>query len=104
MLELTLQVEESKYNQLLQFLNTIDYIKILTQLQQSNTADTQKKVSSNTAPTKQKNKKNNTPAPINPAEERAAKIAGLWGSISKEAGEELLRQTAEMRNEWDRQF
>jgi hypothetical protein len=57
MIELTLQVEDSKYNQLLQFLNTIDYIKILTQLQQSNAADTEKKVSSNAAPTRQKNKK-----------------------------------------------
>jgi hypothetical protein len=104
MRQLTLQVEESKYNQLLQFLNTIDYIKILTQLQQPNGADTQKKVSPNTAITKQKNKKNNTPAPTNPADERAAKIAALRGSISKEAGEEMLKQLTEMRNEWDRQF
>ena len=35
MRELNLQVENSKYNQFVPFLTTIDYVKILTQRQQT---------------------------------------------------------------------
>ena len=98
MRELNLQIEDSKYNQFVQFLTTIDYVKILTQLQQTNAADTEKKVSAKVA------KQKKTATPLNAAEERIAKIKALRGSISKEAGEEMLQQLAEMRNEWDRQF
>lgn len=110
MRELNLQVKDSKYNQFVQFLTTIDYVKILNKLQQTNAADTPKKVSSKSASDRQKISEmresllaEKTEAE-KVAEARMAKIKALRGSISKETAEEMLRQVSEMRNEWERQF
>jgi hypothetical protein len=118
---LLLQVEDSHYNEVLQAIKMLKYVHFSDLEGMFSQGNTQYMMASNedkleipsyqmngtnsvSKPIKQKNKKNNTLASLSPAEERAAKISALRGSISKEAGEEMLKQLSEMRNEWDRQF